>query len=208
MLSSNLSRVSKGLWEDFSSSIRLIVSIFLMLTVGITVLGNGFVIFAFKVDRKLKKHSNLLLLNLAIGDFLVGAISLPIYITYVLNGKWILGRGLCKLWLAIDYAACWSSVLSLVLVSHDRFLSVTDAFAYRAQQGITKQAFIKMLTVWILAVLIYAPAVSCWDIIVGFSVIPDGQCTPEFLYNRYFRFFACSIDFFKEDIFWLIFNGT
>ncbi|XP_029443027.1 histamine H3 receptor-like [Rhinatrema bivittatum] len=196
MQSNNLSSVSKVPWEDFSSTKRLIVSVFLSLAVGVAVLGNSLVIVVFVIDRKLKSQSNFLLLNLAICDFLVGSFILPIYITYVLNGKWILGRRVCKLWLAINYSTCLTSVFSIVLISHDRFLSVTNAIAYRAQQGITSRAFVKMFIAWILSFLIYTPAISCWDIIVGFSVIPDGECTPEFSHNRYFRFFACSVDFF------------
>ncbi|XP_029443030.1 histamine H3 receptor-like [Rhinatrema bivittatum] len=196
MQSNNISRVSKAPWEGFSSTTRLIVSVFLMLADGSAVLGNSLVIFVFVIDRKLKSQSNFLLLNLAICDFLEGSITLPIYISYVLNGKWTLGRGLCKFWLAIEYPICLASVFSIVLISHDRFLSVTNAVAYRAQQGITSHAFVKMTIAWILSFLIYTPAISCWDIIVGFSVIPDGECIPEFFHNRYFRFFACSVDFF------------
>ncbi|XP_029443026.1 histamine H3 receptor-like [Rhinatrema bivittatum] len=196
MQSNNISRVSKAPWEGFSSTTRLIVSMFLTLADGSAVLGNSLVIFAFVIDRRLKSQSNFLLLNLAICDFIVGSFTLPICITYVLKGKWILGRGLCKLWLAINYPTCLTSVFSIVLISHDRFLSVTNAVAYRAQQGITSRAFIKMFIAWILSILIYTPAISCWDIIVGFSVIPDGECTPEFFHNRYFRFFGCGVDFF------------
>lgn len=46
---------------------------------------------------------------------------------YVLTGRWPFGRGLCKLWLVVDYLLCASSVFNIVLISYDRFLSVTRA---------------------------------------------------------------------------------
>ncbi|KAG7250268.1 hypothetical protein CRUP_038512, partial [Coryphaenoides rupestris] len=46
---------------------------------------------------------------------------------YVLTGRWPLGRALCKLWLVMDYLLCSASVFNIVLISYDRFLSVTRA---------------------------------------------------------------------------------
>lgn len=45
----------------------------------------------------------------------------------MLKGKWRLGRGLCKLWLVVDYLVCTASVFNIVLISFDRFISVTRA---------------------------------------------------------------------------------
>lgn len=56
-----------------------------------------------------------------------GAFCIPLYVPYVLTGRWPFGRGLCKLWLVVDYLLCTSSVFNIVLISYDRFLSVTHA---------------------------------------------------------------------------------
>lgn len=58
---------------------------------------------------------------------LLGAFCIPLYVPYVLTGRWTFGRGLCKLWLVVDYLLCASSVFNIVLISYDRFLSVTRA---------------------------------------------------------------------------------
>lgn len=57
----------------------------------------------------------------------LGGFCIPVYIPYVLTGEWRLGRGLCKLWLVVDYMLCTASVFNIVLISFDRFLSVTRA---------------------------------------------------------------------------------
>ena len=56
-----------------------------------------------------------------------GTFCIPVYIPYNLTGRWMLGRGLCKVWLLMDYLLCTASVFNIVLISYDRFLSVTRA---------------------------------------------------------------------------------
>ncbi|NWX85848.1 HRH3 protein, partial [Nothoprocta pentlandii] len=139
--------------------------------------------------------------------FLVaGAFCIPLYVPYVLTGRWIFSRSLCKLWLVVDYLLCTSSVFNIVLISYDRFLSVTRAVAYRAQQGNTKQAVLKMVMVWVLAFLLYGPAIISWEYISGRSTIPTGECYAEFFYNWYFLMTASTLEFFTPFISVMFFN--
>uniref|UniRef100_A0A8B9NRV9 Histamine H3 receptor n=1 Tax=Apteryx owenii TaxID=8824 RepID=A0A8B9NRV9_APTOW len=137
---------------------------------------------------------------------LAGAFCIPLYVPYVLTGRWIFGRSLCKLWLVVDYLLCTSSVFNIVLISYDRFLSVTRAVAYRAQQGNTKQAVLKMVMVWVLAFLLYGPAIISWEYISGQSIIPTGECYAEFFYNWYFLMTASTLEFFTPFISVMFFN--
>uniref|UniRef100_A0A8C8E9V8 Histamine receptor H3 n=1 Tax=Otus sunia TaxID=257818 RepID=A0A8C8E9V8_9STRI len=157
-------------------------------------------------SASLRTQNNFFLLNLAISDFLVGAFCIPLYVPYVLTGRWIFGRSLCKLWLVVDYLLCTSSVFNIVLISYDRFLSVTRAVAYRAQQGNTKRAVLKMMMVWVLAFLLYGPAIISWEYISGRSIIPTGECYAEFFYNWYFLMTASTLEFFTPFISVMFFN--
>ncbi|EHH65190.1 hypothetical protein EGM_01907, partial [Macaca fascicularis] len=125
-----------------------------------------------------------------------GAFCIPLYVPYVLTGRWTFGRGLCKLWLVVDYLLCTSSAFNIVLISYDRFLSVTRAVSYRAQQGNTRRAVRKMLLVWVLAFLLYGPAILSWEYLSGGSSIPEGHCYAEFFYNWYFLITASTLEFF------------
>ncbi|KAJ1122575.1 hypothetical protein NDU88_001061 [Pleurodeles waltl] len=171
-----------------------------------TVVGNALVMLAFIVDSSLRTQNNYFLLNLAISDFLVGAFCIPLYVPYVLTGRWTFGRHLCKLWLVFDYLLCTSSVFNIVLISYDRFLSVTRAVAYRAQQGNSRRAVLKMTMVWVLAFLLYGPAIISWEYIVGHSIIPDGECFAEFYYNWYFLITASTLEFFTPFLSVTFFN--
>ncbi|XP_053430162.1 histamine H3 receptor isoform X2 [Nycticebus coucang] len=135
-----------------------------------------------------------------------GAFCIPLYVPYVLTGRWTFGRGLCKLWLVVDYLLCTSSVFNIVLISYDRFLSVTRAVSYRAQQGDTRRAVQKMLMVWVLAFLLYGPAILSWEYLSGGSSIPEGHCYAEFFYNWYFLITASTLEFFTPFLSVTFFN--
>ncbi|XP_063154840.1 histamine H3 receptor [Candoia aspera] len=191
---------------QFSTIWTITLAVLMALLIVATVVGNALVMLAFVVDSSLRTQNNYFLLNLAISDFLVGAFCIPWYIPYVLTGRWAFGKSFCKLWLVMDYLLCTTSVFNIVLISYDRFLSVTRAVSYRAQQGDAKQAVFKMVIVWVLAFLLYGPAIISWEYISGRSIIPDGECYAEFFYNWYFLITASTIEFFTPFISVMFFN--
>ncbi|XP_032387670.1 histamine H3 receptor [Etheostoma spectabile] len=190
----------------FSGPMFVILMVMMVTLVVVIVLGNALVIVAFKVDKSLRRQCNYYFLNLAISDFLVGAFCIPVYMPYILTGKWTLGQGLCKLWLVMDYLLCSASVFNIVLISYDRFLSVTRAVSYRARQGMTHQAIVKMIAVWVLAFVLYGPAIIFWELVVGKSRVPKDECFAEFYYSWYFLLSASMLEFFSPFISVAFFN--
>ncbi|XP_028812401.1 histamine H3 receptor [Denticeps clupeoides] len=189
-----------------SASASVVLAVLMTVLVFATVLGNALVILAFVVEKSLRTHGNFFFLNLAIADLLVGGFCIPVYIPYVLTGEWRLGRGLCKLWLVVDYMLCTASVFNIVLISFDRFLSVTKAVSYRCQKGVTRGAVLKMASVWLAAFLLYGPAIISWEYIAGGSVVPSGECYAEFYFNWYFLMTASTVEFFTPFISVTYFN--
>uniref|UniRef100_A0A668AMR5 Histamine H3 receptor n=1 Tax=Myripristis murdjan TaxID=586833 RepID=A0A668AMR5_9TELE len=184
----------------------VILSVLMVTLVVVIVAGNALVIMAFIVDKTLRNQSNYFFLNLAISDFLVGAFCIPVYIPYNLTGRWMLGRGLCKVWLVMDYLLCSASVFNIVLISYDRFLSVTRAVKYRAQRNMTRRAVAKMVAVWVLAFLLYGPAIIFWETIVGQSIVPANECFAEFYFTWYFLLSASTFEFFSPFVSVAFFN--
>ncbi|KAJ8012111.1 hypothetical protein DPEC_G00065280 [Dallia pectoralis] len=199
---------STMMWSNsgFTLPVTTVLICIMVTLVVVIVLGNALVIFAFKVDKSLRRKSNYYFLNLAISDFLVGAFCIPVYIPYILTGKWMLGRGLCKLWLVMDYLLCTASVFNIVLISYDRFLSVTRAVSYRARQSMTHGAIMKMLAVWVLAFVLYGPAIIFWELVEGKSHVPEDECYAEFYYTWYFLLGASTFEFFSPFISVTFFN--
>ncbi|XP_026103925.1 histamine H3 receptor-like [Carassius auratus] len=203
--SSNSTTVSSD-GAPFPGYTMVILAILMITLVVVVVVGNALVILAFVVDKSLRNQCNYFFLNLAISDFLVGAFCIPVYMPYILTGRWMLGRGLCKLWLVMDYLLCTASVFNIVLISYDRFLSVTRAVRYRAQQGVTRLAVVKMLAVWVLAFLLYGPAIIFWELMVGESIVPEDECFAEFYCTWYFLLSASTFEFFSPFISVAFFN--
>lgn len=182
--------------SEFSMGVLVLLALLMVLLALVTVLGNVLVILAFIMDRNLRHRSNYFFLNLAISDFAVGAFCIPLYIPYALTGTWHLGRGMCKLWLVMDYLLCTASVFNIVLISYDRFLSVTKAVSYRVQRGIMSNPVVKMVAIWVFAFLLYCPAILLWEHVAGCSTVQEGQCHAEFFDNWYFLLCASTLEFF------------
>ncbi|XP_043921761.1 histamine H3 receptor-like [Protopterus annectens] len=160
---------------NFSRSTKIILAINISLMASITFFGNGLVILAFLLEKKLRKPRNYFLLNLSICDFFVGAFSIPLYTPYLLSGKWSFGKELCKIWLLIDAVLCFTSEYSIVLISYDRFLSITQVVKYQLQRG-TRHVFIKMAAVWAISFFMSILVTMVGDYLVGAVHPPQEQC--------------------------------
>ncbi|KAJ7311816.1 hypothetical protein JRQ81_006126 [Phrynocephalus forsythii] len=191
---------------EFSAPVSVLLAVLMALLVLVTVSGNALVIVAFVVDKSLRTQGHFFFLNLAIADLLVGGFCIPLYIPYVLTGEWKLGRGLCKVWLVADYLVCSASVFNIVLISFDRFISVTKAVSYRAQKQMTRNAVAKMALVWLAAFLLYGPAIISWEYIAQESIVPEKECHAEFFYNWYFLMIASTVEFFTPFVSVAYFN--
>ncbi|XP_075070505.1 histamine H3 receptor-like [Mixophyes fleayi] len=180
----------------FSEGTLIFLYIFIPLITTVTVFGNTLVILAFIIDKRLRSQNNFFLLNLAICDFFIGAFCIPVSASYVLTGKWMLGNFLCKVWLIADNLMCTASVFNIVLISYDRFLSITLAVMYRSQQNNHSQTAVKMIAVWVLSFLLYSPAIIFWEYLNGHPFIPEGMCVAGYYYSWYFLLGASAFDFF------------
>ncbi|OCT76739.1 histamine H3 receptor [Xenopus laevis] len=178
-----------------SEGISILLTVLLSLMVVLIVLGNSVVILSFIVDKRLRNRSNFFLLNLSICDFLVGAVSISMYIPYKFTGKWMLGKFLCKLWIIFDFTTTTASAYSVVLISYDRFISVNKAVLHRSLQKRHSQTALNMTLVWIVSFIIYGPAILLWEIITGTNNLPEDSCRAAFLETWYFILGASTLDF-------------
>ncbi|XP_070552349.1 histamine H3 receptor-like [Ptychodera flava] len=150
----------------YSTTVTIIIAIVLTCIIVMTVLGNSMVILAFVVDSKLRqKIGNFYLLNLALSDFIIGFISLPLNTLWMLVGRWPLGEVVCKAWVVVDFVACYESVCAIILISLDRFWLVSKK-SYLVTQ--TRRAvFIYCFSSWVFSILLYAPTALGWTAFTG-----------------------------------------
>uniref|UniRef100_A0AAN0N7A8 Muscrinic acethylcholine receptor-like GPCR protein n=1 Tax=Polyphagotarsonemus latus TaxID=1204166 RepID=A0AAN0N7A8_9ACAR len=166
-----------------------VLAVFLSL---ITIIGNMLVMISLVIDRQLRTISNYFLLSLSIADFLIGLISMPLYTIYLLLGKWPLGPIVCDAWLALDYLNCNASIFNLLVISFDRYYSVTRPLTYRVQRT-KKRAFIIIAFTWIISLLLWDPWIYLWPYIEGKRTVPDDDCYVQFLKSNPYITFVTAI---------------
>ncbi|KAG8516794.1 Histamine H4 receptor, partial [Galemys pyrenaicus] len=174
----------------FSTSTRITLAFLMSLLAFAIMVGNAVVIIAFVVDKNLRRRSNYFFLNLAISDFFVGMISIPLYIPHTLFG-WNFGDKICTFWLLIDYLLCTTSVYNIVLISYDRYQSVSNAVSYRTRHTGILKIVAMMVGVWVLAFLVYGP------IILVSESWKNGKkdCEPGFLSEWYILAITSFLEF-------------
>ncbi|XP_010975377.1 histamine H4 receptor [Camelus dromedarius] len=139
-------------------NIRITLAFLMSLLAFAIMLGNAVVILAFVVDKNLRHRSNFFFLNLAISDFFVGVISIPLYIPHTLF-DWKFGDEICAFWLIVDYLLCTASVYNIVLISFDRYQSVSNAVSYRTQHMGILKIMALMAAIWVGAFLVHGPII-------------------------------------------------
>jgi hypothetical protein len=87
-------------------AVSIVVAFLSLVTSG----GNLMVLISFKMDRQLQTVSNYFLLSLAVADFAIGVVSMPLYTVYLLMKRWPLGPIVCDAWLSLDYTMSNASV--------------------------------------------------------------------------------------------------
>ncbi|XP_016315558.1 muscarinic acetylcholine receptor M5-like [Sinocyclocheilus anshuiensis] len=145
----------------------------------ITILGNVLVMLSFKVNSQLKTVNNYYLLSLAFADLIIGVFSMNLYTSYILMGYWSLGNIACDLWLALDYVASNASVMNLLVISFDRYFSITRPLTYRAKRT-PKRAGIMIGLAWLISFILWAPPILCWQYFIGERTVPTDQCQIQF----------------------------
>ena len=209
--SGNVSSALDALGGHSVWQVVLIVLLTGMLSL-VTIIGNILVVVSFKVNRQLKTVNNYFLLSLAVADLIIGVISMNLYTAYIVMGYWAMGNWACDLWLAIDYVASNASVMNLLVISFDRYFSVTRPLTYRAKRT-TKRAGIMIGLAWFVSLVLWAPAILLWQYLEGKRTVPADQCYIQFLEQPIITFCTAIAAFYlpvtiMSVLYWRIYRET
>ncbi|KAK0397292.1 hypothetical protein QR680_002068 [Steinernema hermaphroditum] len=152
-----------------------------------TIIGNAMVIIAYKTERAISKQvSNRYIVSLAISDLIIGIEGFPLFTVYVLNGeRWPLGSIACETWLLLDYTLCLVSILTVLLITADRYLSVCHTAKYLKWQSPAKTQVLIILS-WVLPLAIFSIMIYGWSAISGDETrLSEYECYAPFLSNPY-----------------------
>eukprot|EP00057_Strongylocentrotus_purpuratus_P028843 XP_011683317.1 PREDICTED: uncharacterized protein LOC105447218 [Strongylocentrotus purpuratus] len=150
-----------------------------------TVIGNLLVIISYFQDRKLRQRpANLIILNLAFADLIVGLVSLTVNLTTIVSGRWLFGEYICRLYSVIDYVAVYVSCVMIVFISIDRYLLVTKPIKHRSFVT-RKRVRYAIISAWIINFTVFVLLSFGWSTFGGRKETMDysHECAMEFLVN-------------------------
>ncbi|XP_037644964.1 trace amine-associated receptor 13c-like [Sebastes umbrosus] len=105
--------------------LNILLSTISLLTVALNLL----VIISVSHFRQLETPTNILLLSLAVSDFLVGLLLMPVEILRK-TSCWFLGDLMCSLYKYLSFVITSASVGIMVLISFDRYVAICDPLHY------------------------------------------------------------------------------
>ncbi|XP_070700211.1 alpha-1A adrenergic receptor-like [Pempheris klunzingeri] len=125
------------------------------------IVGNILVILSVVCNRHLRIPTNYFIINLAIADLLLGTTVLPVSATLEVLDYWVFGRIFCDIWAAVDVLCCTASIMSLCVISIDRYIGVRYPLQYPTIVT-ERRALLAMLGVWILSIVISIGPLLGW----------------------------------------------
>ncbi|XP_034002423.1 trace amine-associated receptor 8a-like [Trematomus bernacchii] len=129
----------------------LLANILLSFIALITAALNLLVIISISHFRQLHTPTNLLILSLAVSDFLVGLILMPVEIIST-ETCWYLGDLMCALYNIVGFIITSSTVGNIVLISIDRYFAICDPLHYTTRVTVSRTKICICLC-WICSVI-------------------------------------------------------
>ncbi|KAM5236490.1 5-hydroxytryptamine receptor 7 [Ctenodactylus gundi] len=141
---------------------KVVIGSILTLITLLTIAGNCLVVISVCFVKKLRQPSNYLIVSLALADLSVAVAVMPfVSVTDLIGGEWIFGRFFCNVFIAMDVTCCTASIMTLCVISIDRYLGITRPLTYPVRQN-GKCMARTILSVWLLSASITLPPLFGW----------------------------------------------
>ncbi|XP_028322781.1 histamine receptor H2b [Gouania willdenowi] len=138
----------------------LVLVSLIILTIG----GNVLVCLAVGLSRRLWRIGNCFVVSLAVTDLLLGLLVMPLSAAVELrSGKWAFGGTLCNIYVSLDVMLCTSSILNLLAISVDRYLTISAPL--RHSRRVTRlKVTLTIIAIWALSLAVsFVPIHLGWN---------------------------------------------
>ncbi|XP_067838059.1 alpha-1A adrenergic receptor [Heptranchias perlo] len=125
------------------------------------IVGNIMVILSVACNRHLQTVTNYFIINLAIADLLLSTTILPFSASLEIFGYWAFGRIFCDVWAAVDVLCCTASIMSLCVISIDRYIGVRYSLRYPTIMTEKKAVWI-LIILWVSSIVISVGPLLGW----------------------------------------------
>lgn len=137
------------------------LGIFLSVFILVAIVGNILVILSVVCNKHLQTVTNFFIVNLAVADLLLSIIVLPFSASLEVLGCWVFGRIFCNIWAAVDVLCCTASILSLCIISIDRYIGVKHCLKYPSIMT-ERRAGAILLVAWVASTVISVGPLLGW----------------------------------------------
>ncbi|KAE8628603.1 hypothetical protein XENTR_v10000128 [Xenopus tropicalis] len=138
-------------------SVGIVLAVFILFAI----VGNIMVILSVACNRQLQTVTNYFIVNLAIADLLLSTTVLPFSATLEVLGFWAFGRVFCDIWAAVDVLCCTASIMSLCVISIDRYVGVKYSLKYPTIMT-EKKAVVILILLWLSSMVISIGPLLGW----------------------------------------------
>ena len=146
------------------SAFDVFTGVLMILIIITSLAGNILIFYAFLTNAKLRVVNNYFIMNLTVSDILTASLVIPFDVNTKLYGlsSWTYGPVMCKVWTNLYIISVPTSILTLCVVSIDRYQAISNPLGYRAGVTLNKaKAFILIAGIWTLTLFMaFLPVVT------------------------------------------------
>lgn len=143
--------------DSHAVGLGVALSVFIL----VAIVGNVLVILSVVCNKHLQTVTNFFIVNLAMADLLLSTIVLPFSASLEVLGCWVFGRLFCNIWAAVDVLCCTASILSLCIISVDRYIGVKHCLKYPCIMT-ERKAVVILVLVWVVSTVISVGPLLGW----------------------------------------------
>ncbi|XP_012537821.1 rhodopsin isoform X1 [Monomorium pharaonis] len=147
----------------------------------ISVIGNGMVIYIFTTTKSLRTPSNLLVINLALSDFLMMLCMSPAMVINCYYETWVLGPFVCELYGMTGSLFGSISIWTMTMIAFDRYNVIVKGLS--AKPMTINGALLRILAIWAFSLFWTIAPMFGWN-----RYVPEGNMT------------ACGTDYLNKDM--------
>ncbi|XP_026886357.2 trace amine-associated receptor 13c-like [Electrophorus electricus] len=116
--------------RSLSTAVYVLLCMSLTSVVLVTVCGNLLIIISVCHFKQLHTPTNMLILSMAVSDFLIGALVMPPTLLQMIESCWMFRRVFCALYLLTAYFLTSVSIYNVALIAVDRYFALSNPFLY------------------------------------------------------------------------------
>ncbi|XP_017562417.1 trace amine-associated receptor 13c-like [Pygocentrus nattereri] len=140
--------------RSVSTAVYVLLYVCAAAVVLLTVCGNLRIIISVCHFKQLHTPTNMLILSLTVSDCLVGALVMPMTLTWMIESCWVFSAAQCLCNISFSYLFTTTSIFNVALIAGDRYFALSNPFLYTKAVTVNTMCIV-VLCNWFLLLLYY-----------------------------------------------------